>query len=174
MLPVEEVEERVIAEETVTTKSFGRVYARRQRTLTEDVAPDLVQPAPPSQDAELVQPAPSCLAAEFISHVSKPLQATLPTPAITRRRRQVETMSEPPRGSRRIAQLPPDGSNNHYAASVCRQLGLDDNLTEGNMDKYQKFWRKPLIRSHVKPMATMLGKEVPVNTDSLMSGTILW
>lgn len=80
-------------------------------------------------------------------------------------------MPEPLRRSRRVAKLPPEG-NFQACASVCRQLGLDSNPSDEAIDKYHKFWSKPLIRNHVKVMASMIGKELPDNTELQMAGSI--
>lgn len=40
------------------------------------------------------------------------------------------------------------------------------------MDKHHKFWSKPLIRNHVKAMASMIGEELPENTELQMAGSI--
>lgn len=139
-------------------RSFNFVYSRRSRAQPQ------AEPQPPSP------------AANFINNITKPVRLVLPTPKPQRPRKQAATTSQEPRRSRRIAKLPPE-IQHHAAKTVCHQLGFSDNreLSDDTMDKYAKFFCNPLSTEHVKALARLLGKNLPMEhqaqeTEVLISG----
>lgn len=55
---------------------------------------------------------------------------------------------------------------------LCRSLGFEDDsisVLEGVKAKCTAFFKKPLVRRHMVAMATLLGKEVPVDTRMVVS-----
>ncbi|CAN6359961.1 unnamed protein product [Urochloa humidicola] len=132
-----------------------RVYVRRPRQCVQVSTEAPVSPPK--------TPSPSTAASSFIEQVTKPLDTTLPVPTVKQRCRQMPVGTEPPRRSWRIANLPPE-NHNPAATSVCRELGFTDEnskVTPAMVEKYEKFFKSPLERNHVKVMATMLNKELP-------------
>ncbi|CAN6176425.1 unnamed protein product [Urochloa humidicola] len=143
-----------------------RVYARR---------PKLIDQLPVQTTASPPRAPPPSVAASFIDQVTKPIDNALPVPTVKQRQRQIQVGTEPPRRSRRIANLPPENLN-PAATSVCRELGFTDEnskVTPAMVEKYEKFFKSPLERNHVKLMATMMNKEMPDKIPVRASGAIV-
>lgn len=48
--------------------------------------------------------------------------------------------------------------------TLCRHLGFAEGnaqVSHSALEKYQRFFEKPLNREHIKALAALLGKEVP-------------
>ncbi|CAN6207644.1 unnamed protein product [Urochloa humidicola] len=137
-----------------TTEAFKKVYARRPKAVVTQTI----------QDSSPSTPLPTTATGTFIEQVSKPVEPALPIPTVKQqRRRQVYGGTEPPRRSRRIANLPPENQN-PAATSVCRELGFtdaDSKVTPAMVEKYTVFFKTPLKRNDVKVLAAMLHKELP-------------
>jgi hypothetical protein len=111
----------------------------------------------------------------FLNRTSKWLPITLPTPSIPRRRRQVAALTQVPHRSHHIAKLSPD-SNRQAAATVCHRIGFmegQQTLTKSAQKKYIAFFDKPINREHVVALASLLGKEVPQDTQQQQEETML-
>ncbi|CAN6323577.1 unnamed protein product [Urochloa humidicola] len=139
-------------------REVNKVYFRWPRT---NVQQDISQ-VPGSSSST---PPPHAASSTFIKNATKPLDSTLPIPPVKQqqRRRHDCVGTEPPRRSRRIANLPPE-NHNPSAISVCRELGFTDEnskVSAANLEKYQVFFNTPLKRNDVKIMAAMLCKELP-------------
>lgn len=99
----------------------------------------------------------------------------IPVPTVGRRRRQAVVASQAPRRSRRVAKLPPE-ADNQAAASICRKLGFTEDTTKVSKktkEKYIAFFEKPLSRNHVVALASLLGKEVPEDTQAANSNSVV-
>ncbi|CAO2163824.1 unnamed protein product [Urochloa humidicola] len=138
-------------------KEISKVYARRPRINVHQE----IQQVPGSPPCTPPAPAAS---SNFIKNVTKPLDTTLPIPTVRQQRRRHDYVgTEPPRRSRRIANLPPE-NHNPSATSVCRELGFTDEnskVSAAMVEKNQVFFNTPLKRNDVKIMAAMLRKELP-------------
>ncbi|CAO2045655.1 unnamed protein product [Urochloa humidicola] len=147
-----------------TSREVSFVYSRKPRASVQQT---LQPPASPPK----TPPA----ASTFIKNVTKPLDITLPLPAMKQQRRHNLVGTEPPRRSRRIANLPPE-THNPSATAVCRQLGFTDEnskVSAAMVDKYQVFFNSPLKRNDVKVMATMLHKELPEDFQGQSPGILV-
>ncbi|CAN6227693.1 unnamed protein product [Urochloa humidicola] len=163
--------EEVLPAEPLTgynlSREMTKVYARRLKQ--KDTEPPLVCASPPRT------PAPAPTVSSFYEQITKTLDTALPIPMVKQRRRQVQIGTEPPRRSRRIANLPPE-NHNPAATSVCRELGFTDEnskVTPAMVKKYEAFFKLPLERKHVKLMATMLHKELPDEIPTRGAGAII-
>ncbi|CAO2148695.1 unnamed protein product [Urochloa humidicola] len=141
---------------TSCTREISKVYARRPKAIIQQALQPLESPPR--------TPPPPTASSTFIEKVVKPLDTALPIPTVKQpRRRQNCVGTEPPRRSRRIANLPPE-NHNPAATSVCRELGFteeDSKVSAAMVEKYQAFFNTPLKRNDVRVMAAMLHKELP-------------
>ncbi|CAL4914506.1 unnamed protein product [Urochloa decumbens] len=139
----------------IASREVNIVYCRRPRASVQQT----LQPP----DSPPKTPSHAAATSTFIKDVTKPLDIALPLPSVKQQRRHNYVNTEPPRRSRRIANLPPE-IQNPSAKAVCRQLGFTDENSEVSVamiDKYQVFFNSPLKRNDVKVMAAMLRKELP-------------
>ncbi|CAN6180302.1 unnamed protein product [Urochloa humidicola] len=160
-------------------REITKVYARRQKMSVQQEIQQLPEDA--ACDTATIQilpstPPPPAASASFIKNVTKPLDTTLPIPSVKQQRRRHDYVgTEPPRRSRRIANLPPE-NHNPAATSVCRELGFTDEkskVSAAMVEKYQEFFNTPLKRNDVKVMAAMLRKELPDELPARTNGVLV-
>ncbi|GJN07706.1 hypothetical protein PR202_ga25560 [Eleusine coracana subsp. coracana] len=137
----------------------GIVYLRRNRKLK--------LPTP--------TPTPFSPTTSFLQHITKEVQEVLPAPKPQRRRCQTTSSTQAPRRSHREAKLPQEFVQ-RAAATVCCTLGFtEDNqrLPAEALDKYTKFFSKPLSKDHVVALARLISKEVPSDEHFLAGSSMV-
>ena len=138
----------------------GAGYSRRPAASVALAA----SPSAAATSPVVAPPSPPPPTEDFINQISRPLTQVLPTPPPQCRRRRQAVSTLPPRRTRRIARLPPE-IDHQAAATICRRLGFTEDqgqITEEVKDKYARFFENPLSRDHMEALATLLGKQLPM------------
>jgi hypothetical protein len=154
---------RKAAAVTRPPRFFSKVYTRRrwQTKSSCDLA------APPLAVASPSTPSPRRAGKEFIKRLSKKTSNILPTPCISRRKRQLLPPGAP-RRSRRLAGIgvesPKQPSPSRFKKRVMRSLDIiseQEGIDQQALEEYAKFFTQPLSTSHIQALAALFGWSSP-------------